>query len=134
MEMTNGEIVANYRQAKNKSEQVKILADLNTCPIEQIISILTSAGIDHRHFTGLRRQLNKEFIESQKKNEQSERSEILQNTPLQNRSESADIAPALSAVVSRVAELIKRKRDIEDELADISVQLNRIDDIIAGRE
>ena len=55
MQMTNGEIITSYKQAKNGSEQVKILAELNACPIERIIGILTDAGIDHRKFSGLRR-------------------------------------------------------------------------------
>lgn len=58
MQMTNGEIITSYKQAKNGSEQVKILADLNACSIERIIGILTDGGVDHRCFSGLRRQIN----------------------------------------------------------------------------
>lgn len=60
--MSNDEIVVRYKQAKNKGEQVKILAELNDCPVEQIIGILTSNGIDHRCFSGLRRKLNAEKV------------------------------------------------------------------------
>lgn len=45
MQMTNGEIVASYRQAKNKKEQVKILAELNACKIEEITKILVEGGV-----------------------------------------------------------------------------------------
>lgn len=41
MEMTANEIRRNYLGAKNKREQIKILADLNMCPrskIEEIIN------------------------------------------------------------------------------------------------
>ena len=44
MEMTPDEIVVNYRQAKNKGQQIKILADLNLCKIEDIIQILVDYG------------------------------------------------------------------------------------------
>ena len=44
MEMDNGEIVRNYRAAKNKNEQIKILADLNACSSQEILDILTDAG------------------------------------------------------------------------------------------
>ena len=44
MEMTPDEIVVNYRQAKNKGQQIKILADLNLCKIEDIIQILVDHG------------------------------------------------------------------------------------------
>lgn len=58
MQMTNGETITSYKQAKNGSEQVKILADLNNCPIERIIEILTEGGVDHRCFSQLRRKVN----------------------------------------------------------------------------
>lgn len=65
--MSNDEIVMRYRQAKDRTEQVKILADLNNCPVEQIIGILTAAGIDHRCFSGLRRKMNKEAVSGAEK-------------------------------------------------------------------
>lgn len=46
MEMTPGEIVSNYNQARNKSEQVEILAQLNACKPEDIIDILRTNGVD----------------------------------------------------------------------------------------
>lgn len=67
MQMSNDEIVVRYRQAKDKGEQVKILAELNNCPVERIIGILTAAGIDHRCFSGLRRKMNKEAVSKAEK-------------------------------------------------------------------
>lgn len=58
MQMKNDEIVMRYRQAKNKGDQVQILAELNNCPVERIIGILTSAGIDNRCFNKLRAKLD----------------------------------------------------------------------------
>lgn len=60
MQMTNDEIVMRYRQAKIKGDQVQILAELNDCPVERIIGILTSAGIDNRNFNHLRAKLKKQ--------------------------------------------------------------------------
>lgn len=57
--MSNEEIVVRYRQAKNKGEQVQILADLNDCPVERIIGILTANGVDNRCFNNLRAKLKK---------------------------------------------------------------------------
>lgn len=48
MQMTDNEIVRNYREAKNKREQVTILADLNRCEKEHIIDILLKNGVDQR--------------------------------------------------------------------------------------
>lgn len=57
--MSNDEIVVRYKQAKNKGEQVKILAELNNCPVERIIGILTANGVDNRNFNKLRSKLKK---------------------------------------------------------------------------
>ena len=40
MFMTEQEIQKSYREGKNKKEQIKILADMNTCSKERIIEIL----------------------------------------------------------------------------------------------
>lgn len=47
MEMTEYEIIKDYGEAKNKAEQIKILADLNMCSREEIINILDKNGIPH---------------------------------------------------------------------------------------
>jgi len=65
--MSNDEIVVRYRQAKNKGEQVKILAELNDCSVEQIIGILVAGGIDHRCFSQLRRKQNQAAVSAAEK-------------------------------------------------------------------
>ena len=44
--MTDGEIVTSYRQAKDKREQIGILADLNLMTKEKVCEILRAAGIN----------------------------------------------------------------------------------------
>ena len=44
MQMTVEEIIRNYTQAKDKSKQIGILADLNECEKEKIRAILISKG------------------------------------------------------------------------------------------
>lgn len=44
MQMSNREICMNYKQAKNKFEQIQILADLNTVDRTNIIKILLFWG------------------------------------------------------------------------------------------
>ena len=165
MQMTNDEIVMRYRQAKIKGDQVQILAELNGCPVERIIGILVSAGIDNRNFNQLRKKLR---LQEEQQEEQSsdqavdsarevtfsdlpedavvdvpripyKKPEIIEAPPLPKSSEAEDkqsitVVQAIAALYERVAELRKQKQAIDDELADISVQLNRIDDAIAGRE
>lgn len=48
MLMTPSEIARTVRLAKNPSEQVKILAELNLCKVEEIIEALRSEGIKVR--------------------------------------------------------------------------------------
>jgi hypothetical protein len=67
MQMSNDEIVVRYRQAKNKGEQVTILAELNACPVERIIGILTANGFDNRGFSRIRAKLKKQEQTSDKK-------------------------------------------------------------------
>ncbi|MBQ2289691.1 MAG: hypothetical protein II249_03365 [Bacteroidaceae bacterium] len=42
--MKPDEIVVRYRQAKHKAEQIKILADLNACSVDDIIRVLVDHG------------------------------------------------------------------------------------------
>lgn len=65
MQMKNDEIITRYKQAKDKGEQVKILAELNACPVERIIGILVAAGIDNRNFNRLRARLKKHITLSE---------------------------------------------------------------------
>lgn len=60
MDMSNSEILMCYRQAKDKTEQIKILADRNVCSTERIIGILTASGVDARGFSKIRSKLKKQ--------------------------------------------------------------------------
>lgn len=53
MTMTKEEILRDYKTAKDPRAQVKILADLNLCKSEDIITILKEMGEDGRQFNGL---------------------------------------------------------------------------------
>lgn len=52
MNMTDNEILRDYKQAKDKKEQVKILADLNQCSVWEMYEKLSALGaeIDGRSF------------------------------------------------------------------------------------
>lgn len=45
MQMTEKEIIRSYKQALNKRKQIGVLADLNACPREYIVNILSAAGV-----------------------------------------------------------------------------------------
>ena len=44
MEMAPDEIVVRYRQAKSKGQQIKIIADLNACSVDDILQVLVKHG------------------------------------------------------------------------------------------
>ena len=49
MQMTNEEIVRNYKEAKHKDSQIKILAQLNLCDPQKIKDILKDAGVIRKY-------------------------------------------------------------------------------------
>lgn len=49
MQMTNEEIVRNYKEAKHKDNQIKILAQLNCCDPQKIKDILKDAGVIRKY-------------------------------------------------------------------------------------
>lgn len=53
MYMKDNEIVREYREAKDKKEQVKILADMNQSTYDEIVEVLRKKGID---VTGVERK------------------------------------------------------------------------------
>ncbi len=46
MEMSEKDIVHSYMMAKNRGDQIKILAELNCCPKEKIMEILRNNGVE----------------------------------------------------------------------------------------
>lgn len=50
--MTPGEIVASYRQAANKNNQLRVLADLNVCSKDDIIEVLAAQGVEVKKKAG----------------------------------------------------------------------------------
>lgn len=53
MEMTKGDILKSYEEAKDKRAQVRILAQLNLTSQERIVDILREQGVDGRAFQWL---------------------------------------------------------------------------------
>ena len=45
MQMTDKEIIRSYKEALNKRKQIEVLSDLNACPREDIVNILSAAGV-----------------------------------------------------------------------------------------
>lgn len=56
MVMTDGEICRNYKAAKDKEQQIEILADLNLVGKKEIREILTKNGMEVPEYTKRRRR------------------------------------------------------------------------------
>ena len=55
MQMTTGEILLSYREAKFKKKQIGILAELNLCDRKAIIKTLIDGGVDPKELPPLPR-------------------------------------------------------------------------------
>lgn len=61
--MTAEEICRDYRLAKNKNRQLRILADLNVCSVRQIYEILAGQGL----ISGVSKKMTKKMTQKKQK-------------------------------------------------------------------
>lgn len=127
--MSNDEIVMRYRQAKDKGEQVKILAELNNCPVERIIGILTANGVDNRCFNHLRGKLKKQEEKAAKKFEKL-REECQEQLAIQAEiMKQMPTEPVKDAVAENMQEVLhdtaadKQQLTVSDAIAVIRAEL-----------
>ena len=142
--MSNEEIVVRYRQAKDKGEQVKILAELNNCPVERIIGILTANGVDNRCFNHLRGKLKKthnytpnisqedkqkifeESLEQQRKQEQQvkipyKKPEIIPAPPKPDKQ--LTVSDAVAVIKAELADINRQQYELDMRKADLYKQV-----------
>lgn len=141
--MSNEEIVVRYRQAKDKGEQVKILAELNNCPVERIIGILTANGVDNRCFNHLRSKLKKkemttvkeaaeavkDFDTALSKGQQAEeqekipykKPEIIPGPPVPDKQ--ITVADAVKVIKAEIAEINRQQYELDMRKADLYKQV-----------
>ena len=119
MEMNRDEIVVRYRQAKKKGEQIKILADLNACGVDDIINVLLEHGITRKQLGGVFRGLKEpqpEPVETLDETivevvEDVPKAEL---TPIDNALEV--IKNQIEDINAQIAALVKRKQAIITKL------------------
>ena len=124
MDMSNDEIVVRYRQAKEKGKQIKILADLNACSIEDILKVLVEHG--GYELARISRAIGAARIASKKK---YKKPEIIPEPP---KPEPAP-EPAKELEKEKIPPVVKRALDsgfhyLADE---IDARLNRIEELKA---
>lgn len=123
MQMTNGEIVKSYKEAKEKKKQIEILAQLNACPIANIREILISEGVQ---FPGPKPKKAEEKAEAP---EEPKESKIPEESP---KSESPKPPKAPIEVIIAVGtyrkSLEEKKKAMELQIKDIDYQIAILND------
>lgn len=133
MEMTNGEIVTSYRQAKHKTQQIGILAELNRCSNKKIIGILLNAGFSPKCFNRMNKQLEvndavdeltEGEIEETAEQEQEEPETEAQAEPMPLTMSDKDRVDVMFDIINGKIQALKGKRKIiQSELNEVDKQL-----------
>lgn len=126
MDMKPDEIIVRYRQAKHKAEQIKILADLNACGVDDIIRVLVNeGGYNSKSLNKVRGDAKKLPIMAQPESEPIPEP-VEDAEPTQPISEPTAIDNALDVIRNQIKEidasisvLNQRKQDIIDKLYSI---------------
>lgn len=127
MQMTDSEVKTDVLQAADQKKQVTICAQVNGVSPDKIREILKAQGVDLRSLKGKKKQINHGDVErkSYKKPANAVKKSV--------NAEPDPTAQALAVLYARVAELLKQRDTINEELVALNVQVNRISDVIAGR-
>lgn len=119
MYMSNADIIKEYKEAKDRTAQVKILADQNCCSEERIIGILVDGGIDHRCFSMLRRKRNQEAAAAEKVAEKIpyKKPEIIPAPPKPDKLPTVE--QAVAAIKAQIAEINRQQYALDLRKADL---------------
>lgn len=122
MYMSNADIIKEYKEAKDRSAQVKILADQNCCSTEKIIGILVAGGIDHRCFSQLRRKQNQADVSAAEKVVKEKipykKPEIIPGPP-----RAVTLADAMAAIRAELDEINRQQYELDMRKGDFYKQL-----------
>ena len=126
MYMSNADIVKEYKEAKDRSAQVKILADQNCCSTERIIGILVAGGIDHRCFSQLRRKQNQAAVSAAEEVVKAEKipykkPEIILGPPEPDKQ--LTVSDAVTVIKAEIADINRQQYELDMRKADLYKQV-----------
>lgn len=124
MDMTPDEIVVRYRQAKDKAEQLQILADLNCCTVDGIINVLCEHG-------GYKPQFFNKAKVKLKKQIPYKKPEIIPEPPKQEP-EKETVDSALDILRAEIAELNRQQYQLDMKKAELYQKISNALDVMRG--
>lgn len=110
LKMSEEEIVRNYRQAKEKTKQVQILADLNVCKPADIIEVLSQNGYTYEQLGRVAGAYN---VKKQK--------------PASDEKPKPDAKPAFTSAEYAIGFLVKERKRLKAQIASDTKRLAELD-------
>lgn len=129
MQMKPDEIVVRYKQAKDKTAQLKILAELNACTVDGIINILCEhGGYNLRSFSRQVGKMNQEASEKVEKTDKPEKKipykkpEIIAEPP-KKKQKTITLPEAMAAIRAELDSISRQQYELDMRRADIYKQI-----------
>lgn len=127
MQMTESEVLRNIFDAADQKAQIKICAQLNAVPEDDIKEILKKNGVDLRKLKTEKKK-NIHGIKHNPHKMPYKKPEIIPCPPA-----NAEKKSPIAELNERIESLIKQKAGIESEIEDLKAQLTKMIDMLAGR-
>lgn len=133
MEMSNEEIVRRCRQAKNKRQQVNILAQLNCCSKDEIIEVLKQEGITDKQLPRAERS-DKGKKKSGEPTEEAKETEITAPLEKQETNSQEEEKNKLNSSAVDVNILIIENDELRKQLAMIRLENSKLEQLVKKSE
>lgn len=112
MQMTDGEVVLNVMQAKDKRAQISICADLNCCSEDKIKDILKAQGIDLRSLNGtVKKHIGERKPRTKAANVEKKSANAEDKQPT--------LAEAVAAIKAQITEINRQQYELDMRKADL---------------
>lgn len=125
--MTHDEIVRNYREAKDKKKQIGILADLNECNEEKIISILKENGVNHRELPRTKKGEDK----TSEKNEMNALEEAMSEVITEQKGEIDNLKGLIQTLQDEVGGYQVIEQDLSVKIQAAEERVRELEDMLA---